>query len=84
MGDEVDVLPVNKHKNFLQVDRITLGMRVWHAQSIQNKFTMSLQNLNEHVKNEADFLPGDKPQRFPQSDTTILNVCGQTCPNYPK
>ena len=27
MGDEVDSLPVDKHKSFLQVDSITWGVR---------------------------------------------------------
>ena len=34
------------------------------------------------MKDEVDFLPAGK--QFLQSDTIILDVCGQTCPNYPK
>ena len=50
-----------------------------HAQSTQNnKFTISLQ-YRENVKNEVDFLPADKPQRFLQIDTVILGVCSQAC-----
>ena len=30
------------------------------------------------------FLPPDKRQRFPQTDTIILGVCGQAYPNYQK
>ena len=26
MGDEVEFLPADKHKSFLQIDRITLGL----------------------------------------------------------
>ena len=33
---------------------------------------------------ELDFLPADKRQRFLQIDISILGVCGQVCPNYPK
>ena len=47
-----------------------------HAQRTQtNKFAASLQYLKENVKDEADFLPSDKHQRFLQMDTTILGVC---------
>ena len=34
------------------------------------------------MTDEVDFLPNR--QRFLQSDTIILDVCGQACPNYPK
>ena len=43
-----------------------------------------LKYLKENVKNEVDFLAADKCQRFLQSDTIILGVCGQACPYYPK
>ena len=60
MMDEVDLLPVDKHRGFLQVDCITLGI-AWHAQSTQkNNFTISLKHLKESVKDEVDFLPADK------------------------
>ena len=49
-----------------------------HAQSYQkNKFTIYLQYLKENMKDEVDFLPADKRQRFPQSDNIILDECGQ-------
>ena len=84
MGDEVDFLPVDKHKSILQVDSITLGV---HSQVCpkytKQQFTISLQYLKENVKDE-DFLPPDKRQRFLQSDTIILGVCFQAIPNYPK
>ena len=42
-------------------------------------------NISEkNVKDEVDFLPADKHERFLQVLTIILGVCGQTCPNYPK
>ena len=53
--------------------------------STQNyKFAISLLYLKENVKDEVDFLPADKLQRFLQSDTNILSVCCQAFPNYPK
>ena len=36
------------------------------------------------MRDEPDFLPADKRQRFLESDTIILDVCGQAWPNYPK
>ena len=41
-------------------------------------------NLKENVKDEVYFLPADKCRRFLQSDTIILDVYGQACPNYSK
>ena len=56
-----------------------------HAQSTQNNnFTISLQYLKENMKDEFDFLPADKRQRFLQIALIILGVCGQVCPSYPK
>ena len=56
-----------------------------HAQSTQkNKFTISLQYLKENVKDEVDFLPADKRQRFLQVNAIILGMCDQACPKYPK
>ena len=55
------------------------------AQSTQtSKSTISLQYLKENVKDEVDFLPADKHQRFLQIDSIILGVCEQACPHYPK
>ena len=68
--------------------KLLLSFWVWvtmKAQSTQtSKFTISLQYLKENVKDEVDFLPADKHQRFLQIDSIILGVCEQTCPNYPK
>ena len=36
------------------------------------------------MKDEVDFFPADKRQRFIQSDTFIFDVRGEACPNYPK
>ena len=57
----------------------------WHAENTQNnKFVISLQYLKKYAKDEVDFFPADKRQRFLQIDTIILIVCDQTCPNYLK
>ena len=37
----------------------------------------------ENMKNEVDFLPADKRQRFLQSDTIVLDMFGQACPSVP-
>ena len=42
MGDEIDFLPANKRKSFLEVDIITLACLIRYAQSTQNnKLTIS-------------------------------------------
>ena len=46
-----------------------------------NKFAISLQYLKENVRNEFDFLPADKYERFLQIDTIILVVSGQVSLN---
>ena len=85
MGDEVDFLPANKHKSFLQVDSITLGV---HSQACpkypKNKFAISLQYLKKNRKDEVEFLSPDKHKIFFQFGTLNLGVYGQACPNYPK
>ena len=52
MGCEIDFMPADKHKNFLQIDSITLDV---HVQSTKNNKYISLQYLKENIKNEADF-----------------------------
>ena len=55
------------------------------AQSTQsNKFAISLQYLKENVKDEVEFFPADKHQRFFQIDTITLDVHSQENPNYSK
>ena len=44
-------------------------------------FTISFQYRKENVKDEVDFLPAEKRQRFLQIDSTILGVCGEACAN---
>ena len=56
-----------------------------HVQSTENnKVTIFLECLKENMKDEVDFLHADKCWRFFLSDTIILGVCGQACPDYPK
>ena len=53
MGDEVDFLPVDKHKNFLLSSQA--------GPKYQNKqLTISLQYLMENMKDEVEFSPADK------------------------
>ena len=61
MRDEVELLPADKHKGFLQ-DGVSLWVYVARqAQSNKNnQFAISLQYLKENQKNEVDFLPADK------------------------
>ena len=57
---------------------------VKHSQSTQNnKFAISFQYLKDNRKNKVDFLLADKDQRFLDTDTINLGVCGQAFPNYP-
>ena len=49
-----------KHKYFIQVESTTLGVLARHAQSIQNKFTISLRYLKKHAEDVVDFLPAGK------------------------
>ena len=71
-------------KVFYQL-KISLWMSsAMYAQSTHNnRFAITLQYLEENVKGQVEFLPGNKHLRFLQIDT-ILGVCGQPCLNYPK
>ena len=61
MGDEVEFLPADKHKSFLQDGSITLGVISQTGTKYQNnQFKISLQYLKENMKDEVDFLPADK------------------------
>ena len=54
-----------------------------HAEIVQNnKFAMSLLHLKKNMKDDVDFLPADKHERFIQIDTIILGVWRQACPYY--
>ena len=85
MRYEVDFLPADKHKSFLQVDSIILGVGTQACSKYPKRHVYNiLQYLKQKVKDEVDFLPADKHQRFLQVDTIILGVFGQACLNYPK
>ena len=64
MKDEVELLPADKHKSFLQVFKSLLSLWVYLARQVQsnknNQFAISLQYLKENQKDEVDFLPADK------------------------
>ena len=61
MEDEVEFLPADRHKSFLQDRSITLGVINQQIQSTKyNQFTISLQYLKENMKDKVDFLPTDK------------------------
>ena len=75
MGKEIEILPVDKHENFLQDGSITLGIiRQLGPKCQNNQFTISLQYLKENIKDEVDILPADKCWRFFQIDTISLGV----------
>ena len=77
MGDQVVFcLQINTKAFFKMIVSLWVCV-VRHVQSIEkNKFTISLEYLKQNVKDEFDFLPAHKCQRFLQSDTIILVVCG--------
>ena len=82
MGNEVDFLPADKHKSFLQVDSITFGVLSQTCPKYPKKQVYNIfEYFKENVKDESEFLPADKRQRFLQSDSITLGVCGQACPN---
>ena len=61
MEDEVEILPEDKHKGYLQEGSITCGVISQTSQSTKNnQFTISLQYLKEKMKGEVAFLPADK------------------------
>ena len=73
MGNEVDFLPVKKHKMFSNLIVLFSVCIARHAQSAQNnKFPISLQYLKENVNDEVDFLPVDKHEMFLQIYTIVL------------
>ena len=69
--EKIKFLLATKHKHFIQFESTTLAVLPRHAQSMENKFTISLQYIKENVKDKVDFLPVDK--RLPKSDI-ILDV----------
>ena len=68
---------------FLQVESINLSelsqaCPMYPEQHVYNIFAIS---QKKYMKDQVDFLSADKRQRFLQSDTFILGVCGQACAN---
>ena len=73
MKDEVDILPTEKCRRFLQSDFIILGVCGRHAQITQNnKFAISLQHFKKEVSNAVDFMHADKYESLLQIDTNIF------------
>ena len=68
--------------NQLLFDSNNLGVC---SQAYQITNAQYLCNISKKkMKDEVDFLPADKYQRFLQVNTIILGVCSQTCPIYSK
>ena len=83
MRDEVEFLPADKHKNFLQNGSIHLGVisqtsPKYQKQSVYNIFAIS-QGKYEGLS--WLFACWQMLKDF-QIDTIILGVCDQACPNY--
>ena len=67
MADEVEFLPADKHKIFLQDGSITLGVISQTCPKYQNQFKLVCNIfaiLKENMSDEIDFLPTDKYWRF--------------------
>ena len=78
MGDDVDLLPADKHESCFKLIVLLCVCEARHAPSTENnKFAMSFEYLKKSLKNEFDFLPADKHQRLLQMNTIILGVCDQ-------
>ena len=76
MNDEVDFWHEINIEVFYKLILSFVVCVIRHAQNTQNnKFAISLQCLEENVKDEVDLLPADKLQRFLQIDLIILGVC---------
>ena len=76
------LIPADKHKNFPQIDSITLGVLgqacpKHQKQQLYNIFVIS----QGKRKGKSSFFTADNCQTILQSDTVILDVCGQTCQN---
>ena len=69
--DEVDFLPADKRRRFLQSDTFTLCVAK-HAHITQNKFAISLQHLKKDLSDTVDFLRVDKHESLLQIDAMIL------------
>ena len=77
MGDEVEFLPADKHKSFVQDGSVTLGVSSqtgpkYQKQPVYNIFAIS-QGKHEGW---SWFLAADKCWGFFRISTIILGVCG--------
>ena len=84
MSYEIDFLPADKHKIFLQIDSITLGV---HDQACpKHPIKQQLYDIFaiSWWKREGCswFFPAANCQTFLQSDTVIFDVCDQTLPRH--
>ena len=85
MGYEIDFLPADKHKYFLQIDSITLGV---HGQPCPKHPKRQLHNIfvisQGKRKKWCWFFPADNCQTFFQSDTVIFLCVWSDMPKLPK
>ena len=72
--NEVDFLPADRRRRFLQSDTIILGVCVArNAHIIQNnKFAISLQHIKKQLSDAVDFLHADKHESLLQIDSITL------------
>ena len=86
MGDEVEFLPADKQKSFLQDGSITLGVisqtgPKYQKQSVYKTFAIS---QAKHERWSRFFASWEILKVCFQTDSIILGVCDQACPNYLK
>ena len=89
MSYEIDFLTADKHKHFLQIDSISLSVRSQTYPKHPKQQVYSIFAISQEKREEWSlFLPAGKATKFAalflQSDTIILDVCGQTYLNHPK
>ena len=77
VNDELYFWHADKHQSLLKVDTIIWLCITRHAQSTQSNNLISLQYLKENVKDGVGFFMVIQIH-------VVFDVCGQTCPNYPK
>ena len=79
LGYEIDFLPADKHKNFLQIDSITLGV---HDQTCPKHPKQQFYNIFAIYQGKRKwwswFFPADNCQTLLQSENAIFDVCDQT------
>ena len=84
MGYEIDFLPADKHKNFLQGDGIILGMCSQACPKYPKQQVYNISAISQGKREGWSwFLPADSCQRFFKVIVS-LDVCGYGCSNYTK